>query len=65
MRNEPSTLTKNVWKGNFSNKPLSGEMFIKYLATDPNAPPMATEHILKIVLSIWKADSVCLREQLY
>ena len=40
------TFIKNVGKGNFSKMFASGEIFIKYLATAPNAPPIAIDKIL-------------------
>ncbi len=46
IRKEPVMLIKNVGKGNFSKMFASGEMFIKYRATDPKAPPIATNKIL-------------------
>lgn len=45
MRKEPETLMKNVAKGNDPKRFVSGEAFIKYLATAPHAPPIATAKI--------------------
>lgn len=45
IKKEPTTLIKNVGKGNFSNIFCNGEIFIKYLAVAPNAPPTATDKI--------------------
>ena len=56
IRNEPMTFIKNVGNGNFANKPASGEIFIKYLATAPNAPPIATRRIFAAVSILFSSD---------
>lgn len=46
IRKEPVTLIKKVGSGNLSKTFASGETFIKYRATAPSAPPIATDKIL-------------------
>ena len=46
-------LIRNVGKGNFSNTFSNGERLIRYLATEPIAPPAATASIFETVSIVW------------